>query len=208
MIRLGSLAGYAFEGPRILAGWTPPKEPAVYAIVEHMLKTETSQEMQPFVLNRKPVVWKGWFPAISGNCHLQCGRGCTPFLEHMFLSGRRSKSPCSFPFLCPSQGWRPLGPPGEAPLARCVSLFSAFAFPFRIVGWGGLVGCPCQAPTKRNLYHVFPPHEKVPARRLPLELKRKVCGEGPISPTRPPALRFVFGKWLSVALACSTDAVG
>lgn len=33
MIRLGSLAGYAFEGPRLLAGWTAPPRPAVYAIV-------------------------------------------------------------------------------------------------------------------------------------------------------------------------------
>lgn len=33
MIRLGSLAGYSFEGPRVLAGWTPPAVPAVYAIV-------------------------------------------------------------------------------------------------------------------------------------------------------------------------------
>lgn len=33
MIRLGSLAGYSFEGPRALAGWTPPAEPAVYAIL-------------------------------------------------------------------------------------------------------------------------------------------------------------------------------
>lgn len=33
MIRLGSLAGYAFEGPRLLAGWTPPGTPAVYAIL-------------------------------------------------------------------------------------------------------------------------------------------------------------------------------
>ena len=32
MIRLGSLAGYAFEGPRVLAGWTAPASPAVYAI--------------------------------------------------------------------------------------------------------------------------------------------------------------------------------
>ena len=32
MIRLGSLAGYAFEGPRVLAGWTPPQAPAVYVI--------------------------------------------------------------------------------------------------------------------------------------------------------------------------------
>ncbi len=33
MIRLGSLAGYAFEGPRVLGGWTPPAVPAVYCIV-------------------------------------------------------------------------------------------------------------------------------------------------------------------------------
>jgi hypothetical protein len=33
MIRLGSLAGYPFSGPRVLAGWTPPALPAVYAIL-------------------------------------------------------------------------------------------------------------------------------------------------------------------------------
>ncbi len=33
MIRLGSLAGYSFEGPRALAGWTAPARPAVYAIL-------------------------------------------------------------------------------------------------------------------------------------------------------------------------------
>jgi hypothetical protein len=32
MIRLGSLAGYPFEGPRLLAGWTPPPVAAVYVI--------------------------------------------------------------------------------------------------------------------------------------------------------------------------------
>ena len=32
MIRLGSLAGYPFEGPRLLAGWTAPAAAAVYAI--------------------------------------------------------------------------------------------------------------------------------------------------------------------------------
>ena len=32
MIRLGSLAGYPFEGPRVLAVWTPPERAAVYAI--------------------------------------------------------------------------------------------------------------------------------------------------------------------------------
>ena len=33
MIRLGSLAGYPFEGPRVLAGWTAPAIPAVYAVL-------------------------------------------------------------------------------------------------------------------------------------------------------------------------------
>jgi hypothetical protein len=33
MIRLGSLAGYAFEGPRLLGGWTPPQVAGVYAIL-------------------------------------------------------------------------------------------------------------------------------------------------------------------------------
>lgn len=33
MIRLGSLAGYPFEGPRVLAGWTAPEAAAVYAIL-------------------------------------------------------------------------------------------------------------------------------------------------------------------------------
>jgi len=33
VIRLGSLAGYPFEGPRVLGGWTPPAVAAVYAIV-------------------------------------------------------------------------------------------------------------------------------------------------------------------------------
>jgi hypothetical protein len=33
MIRLGSLAGYPFEGPRLLGGWTAPALAAVYAIM-------------------------------------------------------------------------------------------------------------------------------------------------------------------------------
>lgn len=33
MIRLGSAAGYPFEGPRLLGGWTPPQRPAVFAIL-------------------------------------------------------------------------------------------------------------------------------------------------------------------------------
>ena len=41
MIRLGSLAGYPFEGPRVLAGWTPPATAAVYAI---LCKDGTSEQ--------------------------------------------------------------------------------------------------------------------------------------------------------------------
>jgi hypothetical protein len=33
MIRLGSLAGYPFDGPRVLGGWTPPPTAAVYAVL-------------------------------------------------------------------------------------------------------------------------------------------------------------------------------
>lgn len=33
MIRLGPLSGYAFSGPRVLGGWTPPARPGVYAIL-------------------------------------------------------------------------------------------------------------------------------------------------------------------------------
>lgn len=33
MIRLGSLAGYSFEGPRVLAGWVPSAVPAVYTVL-------------------------------------------------------------------------------------------------------------------------------------------------------------------------------
>jgi hypothetical protein len=33
VIRLGSLAGYPFEGPRLLGGWTPPPAAAVYAVL-------------------------------------------------------------------------------------------------------------------------------------------------------------------------------
>jgi len=33
MIRLGSLGGYPFEGPRVLAGWAPPAKPGVFAVL-------------------------------------------------------------------------------------------------------------------------------------------------------------------------------
>jgi hypothetical protein len=33
VIRLGRAAGYLFEGPRLLGGWTPPNRPAVYVIM-------------------------------------------------------------------------------------------------------------------------------------------------------------------------------
>jgi hypothetical protein len=33
MIRLGSLAGHAFSGPRVLGSWTPPARPGVYTVL-------------------------------------------------------------------------------------------------------------------------------------------------------------------------------
>lgn len=47
MIRLGSLAGYPFEGPRVLAGWTPPPTAAVYAI---LLKPSPDAKPQEFAV--------------------------------------------------------------------------------------------------------------------------------------------------------------
>jgi hypothetical protein len=41
MIRLGSLAGYAFSGPRLLGGWTPPASAGVYVI---MYKPDENRE--------------------------------------------------------------------------------------------------------------------------------------------------------------------
>ncbi len=33
MIRLGSLGGYPFEGPRVLGGWNPPRHPGLFAVL-------------------------------------------------------------------------------------------------------------------------------------------------------------------------------
>jgi hypothetical protein len=33
VIRLGSLAGYSFEGPWLLGGWTPPDQPGIFAVM-------------------------------------------------------------------------------------------------------------------------------------------------------------------------------
>jgi len=47
MIRLGSLAGYPFEGPRLLGGWTPPARPAVFAI---MYKPEPDKNPEKYAV--------------------------------------------------------------------------------------------------------------------------------------------------------------
>ena len=43
MIRLGSLGGYPFEGPRVLGGWNAPQEQGLFAIF-----TKSSAESQRF----------------------------------------------------------------------------------------------------------------------------------------------------------------
>ena len=48
MIRLGSLAGYPFEGPRLLAGWTPPSSPAAAtAVVNSSVALATASSRLP-----------------------------------------------------------------------------------------------------------------------------------------------------------------
>ena len=41
MIRLGTLSGYFFEGPRVLAGFTAPARPAVYVV---LTRTDPARE--------------------------------------------------------------------------------------------------------------------------------------------------------------------
>jgi hypothetical protein len=47
MIRLGSLAGYPFEGPRLLGGWQPPAAAAVYAV---MYKPEPDRKPERYAV--------------------------------------------------------------------------------------------------------------------------------------------------------------
>jgi hypothetical protein len=47
VIRLGSLAGYPFEGPRLLGGWTPPAAAAVYAV---MVKPEPEAQPETYAV--------------------------------------------------------------------------------------------------------------------------------------------------------------
>ena len=53
MIRLGSLAGYPFEGPRVLAGWTAPPVagalPLLYGMAEEIVTDVTPAAEPPLV---------------------------------------------------------------------------------------------------------------------------------------------------------------
>lgn len=60
MIRLGSLAGYPFEGPRVLAGWTPPATPGVYAI---MYRPEPEAKPEHYA-----VIYLGHADDLSAEC--------------------------------------------------------------------------------------------------------------------------------------------
>ena len=44
MIRLGSLAGYPFEGPRLLAGWTPPPATAAVYVIAYKPDPDTKPD--------------------------------------------------------------------------------------------------------------------------------------------------------------------
>ncbi len=60
MIRLGSLAGYPFEGPRALAGWTPPAIAAVWAVMYK--PSETKQDYAVIYVDHSEDLSKEAFP--------------------------------------------------------------------------------------------------------------------------------------------------
>ena len=62
MIRLGSLAGYPFEGPRALAGWTAPATPAVYAIFSRNDVEGKPQEFSVIYVGHSDDLSKVGFP--------------------------------------------------------------------------------------------------------------------------------------------------
>jgi hypothetical protein len=47
VIRLGSLAGYSFEGPWLLAGWTPPDQPGLFAV---MYKPDPERKLETYAV--------------------------------------------------------------------------------------------------------------------------------------------------------------
>lgn len=62
MIRLGSLAGYPFEGPRVLAGWAPPARPAVYAVLMRPRPDAKPQEFAPIYVAASEDLTREGFP--------------------------------------------------------------------------------------------------------------------------------------------------
>jgi hypothetical protein len=62
MIRLGSLAGYPFEGPRALAGWTAMKIPAVYAIMSRNEPDAKPQEFSVIYVGHSDDLTQEGFP--------------------------------------------------------------------------------------------------------------------------------------------------
>lgn len=62
MIRLGSLAGYPFEGPRVLAGWTAPARPAVYAVLYLPRPDTHSQEFAVIYVGHADDLSREGFP--------------------------------------------------------------------------------------------------------------------------------------------------
>ena len=67
VIRLGSLAGYPFEGPRLLAGWTPPQNAAVFAV---MYKPDTDAKPEEYA-----VLYVGHSDDLCGTAPLRSSGG-------------------------------------------------------------------------------------------------------------------------------------
>jgi hypothetical protein len=70
VIRLGSLAGYPFEGPRLLGGWTPPPRPAVYAIMYKPDASATSERYAVIYVGHSDDLSTERFPFQHPRAHL------------------------------------------------------------------------------------------------------------------------------------------
>jgi hypothetical protein len=79
MIRLGSLAGYPFEGPRVLAGWQPPAVAAVYAIFSKLDPESKPNEYSVIYIGHSTDLSKEGFPFNHPLANLWIAAGGTKF---------------------------------------------------------------------------------------------------------------------------------
>ena len=83
MIRLGTLAGYFFEGPRLLGGWTPPERPGVYAILYLPDQENKPQEYAVIYVGQSENLAKEGFPFKHPRAHCWTQRSGSKWKVHI-----------------------------------------------------------------------------------------------------------------------------